>query len=103
MARRARLVTNILERHGLTEQHGLDRLRVATLNLLDPRLHVVQQIGQVPLRCSPRRLPTFGCVAPVEADFVLTVVRVQQRDGVAVSDSNDAASDDVRAGLCGTD
>ena len=35
------------QRHGLPEQHGLDRLHVAALDLLDPIAQIVHQVGQV--------------------------------------------------------
>ncbi len=34
--------------------------------------------------CSPERLPEFWCVDSVQANLVLAVVNVQQRDGVAI-------------------
>ena len=80
------------------DQHAADLAPVAVgLAALGHGFSVGQQLGQVPLRCSPKRLPTFGCVDPVQADLVLAVVDVEQRDGVAVSDPNDAALEPVRS------
>jgi hypothetical protein len=54
------------------------------------------QRGQVLLRGPPKRLPPFGCVDRVQPNLVLALVRVEQRDGVAVRYAHDAALDLLR-------
>ena len=69
---------------------------MANITVLGMRNPARQQLGKVLLGCSPERLPTFGCVDPVQPNLVLEVVHVQQRDGVAIIHPHDAALDLVR-------
>jgi hypothetical protein len=59
-------------------------------------ISIVDETGKVLPRAGAEGLLLLWRVDPVESDLVLPFVAVEDRDGVAVSDCNDAAFYDPR-------
>jgi len=84
-------------RIGRSDQHGANDASV-TVDLVPDHHDVLanDEIGQAALCDLAARLARLGRVNPIEPDFVLLEVRIQQRDRIAVRDANDPAAEFFR-------
>lgn len=82
-----------------TDQDHADLAPVlVSLAAVEGDIPIEDQVRQVLLRCSAERLLGFWRVNAGEANLVLLVLGIENRDGVAIADAHDSALDGVGRG-----